>query len=236
MDNGLSPADISALTGNGINGGFNEMIWLFAIIALMGGGFGGYGFGNGNGNANSNAIQADVNRGFDNQNLQAQTRDILSAVTNGTAQTISASTANAQNAINAIKDGNAGVIREFGVVESALTALGGKQQECCCNTLRAIDAANYNGAINTAQINSNIAQNRYEAALNTAAITEKAAENTQKILDAITGNRIADMQNQINALQLQNATAGMLKFPQSWSYGAGPFPPIFGGCGCGQNI
>ena len=236
MDNGLSPADISALTGNGINGGFNEMIWLFAIIALMGGGFGGYGFGNGNGNGNANAIQADVNRGFDNQNLQAQTRDILSAVTNGTAQTISASTANAQNAINAIKDGNAGVIREFGVVESALTALGGKQQECCCNTLRAIDAANYNGAINTAQINAGIAQNRYEAALNTAAITEKAAENTQKILDAITGNRIADMQNQINALQLQNATAGMLKFPQSWSYGAGPFPPIFGGCGCGQNI
>ena len=236
MDNGLSPADISALTGNGINGGFNEMIWLFAIIALMGGGFGGYGFGNGNGNGNANAIQADVNRGFDNQNLQAQTRDILSAVTNGTAQTISASTANAQNAINAIKDGNAGVIREFGVVESALTALGGKQQECCCNTLRAIDAANYNGAINTAQINSNIAQNRYEAALNTAAITEKAAENTQKILDAITGNRIADMQNQIMEYLLENSTYAVLRFPQSWSYGAGPFPPIFGGCGCGQNI
>ena len=127
MENGLSPADISALTGNGINGGFGEMIWLFAIIALMGGGFGN-GWGN-NGN-NSNAIQADVNRGFDNQNLQAQTRDILSAVTGGTAQTIAASTQNAQNAINAIKDGNAGIIREFGTVESALTALGGKQQEC----------------------------------------------------------------------------------------------------------
>ena len=127
MENGLSPADISALTGNGINGGFGEMIWLFAIIALMGGGFGN---GWGNGNGNTNAIQADVNRGFDNQNLQAQTRDILGAVTNGTAQTIAASTQNAQNAINAIKDGNAGIIREFGNVESALTALGGKQQEC----------------------------------------------------------------------------------------------------------
>ena len=207
MENGLSPADISALTGNGINGGFGEMIWLFAIIALMGGGFGN-GWGN-NGN-NSNAIQADVNRGFDNQNLQAQTRDILGAVTNGTAQTIAASTANAQNAINAIKDGNAGIIREFGTVESALTALGGKQQECCCNTLRAID------------------QTRYEAALNTASINETSTANAQKILDAIAGNRMADMQNQINALQLQNATAGMLKFPQAWTYGAGPFPPIFG--------
>lgn len=233
MDNGtsLSPADISALTGNGIGNGWEGLIYLMAIAAIFGGNFGGFG-----GNAgNSNAIQADVNRGFDNQNLQAQTRDILSSVTNGTAQTIAASTANAQNAINAIKDGNAGIIREFGTVESALTALGGKQQECCCNTLRAIDAANYNGAINTGAINSNIAQNRYEAALNTAAITEKSAENTQKILDAITGNRIADMQNQINALQLQNATAGMLRFPQSWSYGAGPFPPIFG-CGGQGNI
>lgn len=227
MENGsLSPADITALAGNGgFGNGWEGMIWLFAIIALMGGGFGN-GWGN-NGN-NANALQADVNRGFDNQNLQAQTRDILGAVTSGTAQTIAASTANAQNAINAIKDGNAGVIREFGVVESALTALGGKQQECCCNTLRAIDAANYNGAINTAQINSNIAQNRYEAALNTAAINENTTTQTQKILDAIAGNRIADMQNQINALQLQNATAGMLKFPQAWTYGAGPFPPIFG--------
>ena len=215
MENGLSPADISALTGNNLNGGFGEMIWLFAIIALMGGGFGN-GWGN-NGTGNANAIQADVNRGFDNQNLQAQTRDILGAVTSGTAQTIAASTQNAQNAINAIKDGNAGIIREFGTVESALTALGGKQQECCCNTLRAID------------------QTRYEAALNTASINETSTANAQKILDAINGNRMADMQNQINALQLQNATAGMLKFPQAWTYGAGPFPPIFG-CAGQANI
>lgn len=229
MDNGstLSPADITALTGsnNGFGAnGWEGLIYLMAIAAIFGGGFGGFGFGG------NNNLQSDVNRGFDNQNLQAQTRDIMNAVTTGTAETIAASTQNAANAINAIKDGNASVIREFGTVETALTALGGKQQECCCNTLRAIDATNYNGAINTAAINSNIAQNRYEAALNTAAITEKAAENTQKILDAITGNRIADMQNQINALQLQNATAGVLRFPQGWSYGAGPFPPIFGGC------
>ena len=232
MDNGnLSPADITALAGNGgFGNGWEGMIWLFAILALFNNG--GFGFG---GNGNSNALQADVNRGFDNQNLQAQTRDILGAVTSGTAQTIAASTANAQNAINAIKDGNAGVIREFGVVESALTALGGKQQECCCNTLRAIDATNYNGAINTAQINSNIAQNRYEAALNTAAINDNTTAQTQKILDAIAGNRMADMQNQINQLQLQNATAGMLRFPQAWTYGAGAFPPIFG-CAGQANI
>ena len=193
-----------------IDSGFGMFGFLILALLFLGGG-GGFGWGNG-GN-NSNAIQADVNRGFDNQNLQAQTRDILSAVTGGTAQTISASTANATNAINAIKDGNASIIREFGNVETALTALAGKQQECCCSTLRAIDSVNYNGAINTAAINAN------------------TTAQTQKILDAITGNRMAEMQNQIDQLRLNSAMSGVVRYPQAMTYGAGPSPF----CGCGYN-
>ena len=52
-NNGLSVSDVAALSGGGFGGfgnGFEGMIWLFAIIALMGGGFGG-GFGFGGGNA-----------------------------------------------------------------------------------------------------------------------------------------------------------------------------------------
>lgn len=208
---GLSAADVALLNGDGM-GGWNSMIWLFAIIALMGGGFGGFGFGGGNAAAMAGmATQADMQRGFDNQNVQAQTRDILAAVTGGTAQTIAASTQNATNAISAIKDGNAALIREFGTVESALTALGGKQQECCCSVLRAIDSVNYNGAINTAAINAN------------------TTAQTQKILDAIAGNRMADMQNQINQLQLQNAMSGVMRFPSAWTYAGGVFPPVSGG-------
>lgn len=206
-------------------GGWNGMIWLFAILALFSGGFGNFG-----GNGNSNAIQNDVNRGFDNQNLQAQTRDILSSVTNGTAQTIAASTQNAQNAINAIKDGNASLIREFGNVETAISALSGKQQECCCNTLRAIDQVQYSDALNTATVNAGIADAKYSSALNTASINETTQAVGQKILDAITGNRIADMQNQINALQLQNAVAGMVKYPMATTYSSGCNP--FCGCAC----
>lgn len=207
---GLSAADVALLNNDGM-GGWNGMIWLFAIIALMGGGFGFGGFG---GNAAGAAVgmgmatQADMQRGFDAQNSMANQRETLAAVTSGTAQTIAASTQNASNAITAIKDGNAALIREFGTVESALTALGGKQQECCCNTLRAIDSVNYNGAVNTAAINAN------------------TTAQVQKVLDAIAGNRMADMQSQINALQLQNAMSGVMRFPSAWTYTGGYFPPM----------
>lgn len=86
------------------------------------------------------------------------------------------------------------------------------QQQCCCNILRAIDGVNYNNAMNTASINAN------------------TTEQTQKILDAITGNRMADMQNQINQLQLQQAMAGVVRYPNTFAYNAGPSP--FCGCGC----
>ena len=209
MENGtLSAADVALLNrDDGFGGGWSGMIWLFAILALFGGG--GFGFGGGNGNVN--ALNADMQRGFDTQNLQAQTRDIMGAVTGGTAQTVAASTQNSANIINAIKDGNASLIREFGNVETALTAMGGQQQECCCSILRAVDGVNYNGAINTAAINANT----------TAQI--------QKVLDAIMGNRMADMQNQINQLQLNSAMAGVLRYPSSWTYNAGVFPPVSGG-------
>ena len=183
----------------------NGFMGIFGLLILLGifqngGIFGG-------GNQQQYATRDQVQSGFDTQNMQMQTSGILTAVNNGTAQVISASTQNAANAINAIKDGNAALIREFGNVETALTALGGQSQECCCNILRAVDGVNYNGAINTAAINAN-----------TTAVG-------QKIIDAIMGNRMADMQNQINALQLQAATANVLRFPNAWTFAGGSFPP-----------
>ena len=204
--------------------GSGSGIWLFAILALFGGG----GFGNWGGNNNSvNALNADMQRGFDNQNLQAQTRDILSAVTNGTAQTIAASTQNAANAITAIKDGNAALIREFGNVETALTALSGNMQSCCCDVKQLVQAT-------SAATNAQIAQSNYDAAMRDAATNANFTAQIQSVKDEIAQNKIEALQAQVSQLQLAQATSGMLKFPNSWSYGAGPFPPIFG-CGCGNG-
>ena len=59
------------------------------------------------------------------------------------------------------------------------------------------------------------AQNRYDAAM-----------NTQKVLDVLAQNKIEALQQQVNALQLQAATAGVLRYPTGWTYNAGVFPPV----------
>ena len=188
-----------------MDSGFGMFGFLILALLFLGGG---NGFGWGNGNGNSNALQADVNRGFDNQNMMAQTRDILGAVTSGTAQTIAASTANATNAINAIKDGNASLIREFGTVETALTGLAGQMQNCCCETKQMIMQSNYDGAMRDAATNANL----------TAQI--------QSVKDMLSQREINDLRGQVSALQLQAATSNVLRFPNAWTYAGGVFPPV----------
>ena len=202
--NGITP--VMNMGGSGFGaGGWEGLIFLFAILCLFGGG----GFGNGfGGNGNVEAVQADINRGFDTQNLQMQTSGILNAVTNGTSQTIAASTSNASNAINAIKDGNASLIREFGNVETALTALSGNMQNCCCD------------------IKMTVAQNNYDAAMRDAATNANFTAQIQSVKDMIAQNKIESLQAQVSQLQLQAATSNVLRFPNSWTYEAGYFPPV----------
>ena len=206
MDSTTSITPVLPVGGadGGFGGGnFMGIFGLLVLLAFFNGGFGG--FGNNGGVA---TLNADMQRGFDTQNLQAQTSGILNAVTNGTAQTIAASTANATNAINAIKDGNAALIREFGNVETALTALDGNMRNCCCDVKQQIMQNNYDGAMRDAATNANF----------TAQI--------QSVKDLISQNKIESLQAQINQLQLQNATSGLLRFPNEWTFTGGYFPPL----------
>ena len=165
--------------GFGCGGGF---IWAFLIFALLmgNGGFGGFG---GNGNGNANAIQADVNRGFDNQNLQSQTRDILTAVNNGTAQSVAASNQVFHDLSNNLSDKYSELARDVASVNTSIAQAIANQNECCCSQKMLI-------AETGAGINANIAQNRFDAAMNTAAINANTTAQTQKILDAIRRTRL----------------------------------------------
>ena len=204
MDN-LTASDVALLNRDG-DYGCGSMIWLFAILALMGGGFGGWG----NGGGNANAIQADVNRGFDNQNLQAQTRDILGAVTAGTAQNVAAANQVYHDVVGYVGDKYSELQRDVAALAVGQANMLANQNSCCCSLQRAIDGVNYNTAMQTADINSNI------------------AAQAQRIIDTITTNKMDEMQNKINQLELQNQLAGVIRYPNGFTYNAGSNPF----CGC----
>ena len=215
---GLSASDVALLNDGGL--GNNSFIWLFAILALMGGGFGGWGnngFANAIGYENLSTSN-EVQRGFDNQNSMANQREILAAVNSGTAQAVAATNQTFHDTVNALQDKYGELQRDIaGVALTQANAIA-NQNECCCSTKMLIQETS--------------AQNRYDAAMNTAAINANITEQIQSVKDIIAGNRMADMQNQINDLQLQNAMAGVVRYPNAWTYNAGVSP--FCGCNCGM--
>ena len=209
---GLTAADVALLNRDTGFGDGNAFMWIFALLILAGGGFGGIGGWNNGGGVST--LNADMQRGFDAQNLQAQTRDILSAVTAGTAQTVAATNQVYHDIVGNLGDKYMELARDVAGVGTAVQQSIANATECCCNTKMLI-------AETSAGLAAQIAQNKYENALALAGME-------QRITAKMDQSEITSLRDQISQLQLAQATSGMLRFPNSWSYGAGPFPPIFG--------
>lgn len=209
-NNGMSLSDIAAVTGNNGFGEGGMGFWIFALLVLaMGGGFG---FGNNAANAlgyENLATSNEVQRGFDNQNLQAQTRDILAAVNNGTAQSVATTNQVYHDVVNSVQDKYSELARDIAEVRVGQANALANQNDCCCSTKMLIQET--------------AAQNRYDGAM-----------NTQKILDALAQNKIEALQGQIQQLQLNQAMAGVVRYPMATTYNSGCNPFCGAGCGCGN--
>lgn len=224
----LSASDVALLSNkDGMGWGDSSFFWIFALLILANGGFGfgGNGFANAIGYENL-ATSNEVQRGFDNQNSMANQRDILAAVNASSAQGVAATNQVYHDVVNYVGDKYDELARDIYGVGSAVQQSIANQNECCCSTKQLIQGV-------AAETNANIAQSRYDAAMNTAAINATTTAQIQKILDAITGNRIAEMQDKINALELQNQLASVVRYPNNTFY-AVPSPCFNTGCGCGN--
>lgn len=207
---GYSLSDVAAVTnGNDGFGTGNGAWWIIILFLFCFMGWGGNGF-------NNNGISSeDMQNQFNFASLERQNNEIV-ANSRQVAYDLSNDIAQLGLALNtAIRDQGASLNENIRDSQALIQGLGANVENCCCTTNRNIDSV------------------RYDAALNTRDIMKNDCDNTQKILDAIAGNRISDMQNQINQLQLQNALCGVIRYPQSTTYTAG-YAPMYGynGCGC----
>lgn len=193
MENaGITPVmDINRGYGYGDGFGFGGSgLWLFAILALM---WGGNGFFGGNaGLGYRPATAEDVNSGFNFADLQDQNRDILNAITSGTAQAVAATNQAKYDNINVIKDAQNALQMQLGEIKTTEANIMAHQQECCCAINRNIDSLKYDNLV-----------------------------NTQKILDTLQENKIEALRDKIDKLELANAVAGVVRYPTSTSYSAG---------------
>ena len=210
----MDSSGITPVMPMGDSFGGNSFMWIFGLLILLGlfngNGFGG--FNNAIGYENL-ATSNEVQRGFDNQNLQAQTRDILAAVNAGTAQSVATTNQTFHDSLMANQNLYNEVARDLSGLAMGQAGILAKQNECCCETKQLIMQNNYDGAMRDANTNANI----------TAQI--------QSVKDMISQNKIEDLQSKISALELQAATSNVLRYPNAWTYNAGMSP--FCGCNCG---
>lgn len=215
-DGMMSPSDVAVMMNDrdGWGSGMGFM-WIFALLILANGGFGGWG-----GNSFANAIgyenlatSSEVQRGFDNQNSMANEREILATINQNSIQGMQNANQNTQYMMGMFNDKYNELQRDIAGVAMTQQQAIANQSECCCNTLRAIDGVNYNAAMNTAAINAN------------------TTAQTQRILDYLTASETQRLRDENMALRMQGLTQDIVRYPTTTSYNAG-YNPF---CNCSNS-
>lgn len=186
-------------SGSMWGGDWMAFIVLFLLFGMFGwGGFGGWGggFGGGGGAVQGYATQADIQRGFDNQGVMNKL--------NGIEQGICSLGYDQLNQMNGI---NTNILQTgFGIQQAVqadtvanmqnTNALGRQLSDCCCENRAAIAQVRYDMATNNCATITAIDKlgDRIEGRLTTMEMARK-------------DERIAELQSQVNALNLAQSQA-----------------------------
>ena len=195
FNNGVSLADIAAVTGNNRNndGMWGDGAWWIVILLIFGwGGFGGNGWGgNGAGNGYTDAA---IQRGFDNQTVVSKLDGISNGICslgydqlaqmNGINTNILQTGFGIQQAINA--DTVSGM-QNTNAIQSTLTNMAAQNASCCCETQR--------------QIERGFADTNYNIATQACETRQAIADSTRQVIDFLTQDKIATLTAENNDLR-----------------------------------
>lgn len=221
---GMTPADFAAVmrggNGYGYDGGWGGSCWWIVIlfIALMfGGGWGNNGFQNAIGYENL-ATSNEVQRGFDNQNSMANQREILAAVQGNALQEMQNNNLNTQYITGALNDKYNELQRDIAGVAMQQQQTMANQQQCCCETKMLISET--------------AANQRYESAMQNNAVIQAIQADGNATRQMMQQDKIDALRDRVQGLEMQNAMAGVVRYPNSTTYNAG-YNPF---CNCNQGF
>ena len=213
MEGMLSPADVAVLSGNTASRnndgfGFGDNAWWIIVLLLFGwgrGGFGG-GFGGSSSGIGENYVLATdfatIERKLDgiNNGICDSTFALNNTINNGFFGVQNSLTQGFSGINTALLQGNYALSSQL-----ADCCCGFKTQlaDCCCRIERGIDGINYNNALQTSALQQTLCNN-------TRDIIENQNANYRAIHEELVANklemkndRIAEQQNEINALRLK---------------------------------
>ena len=220
MGNGLSAADVAAVTGgNGANSGWanGEGWWVIIILFALFGGWGRGGAFGGNGGSGCGcdgacATVGDVQRGFDNQGVTNK----LNGIEQGVSQLGYADLQQFNNIANGLSQlgyqtQNAITQAQIAQMQSA-NALQAQLADCCCENRAAIAQVRYDMSTDACSITNAISNAARD-------ITDNQNANYRALHDEIVQNRmedknarIAELQSQVQALNLAQSQANQNQY------------------------
>ena len=181
-NNGLSAADVAAVTGNGGLGSFGgDGAWLILILLLFAA-FNGNGW-NGNNGGNGGQFygdQADLQRGFDQQAVMGGINGLQASMAAMTTQNCS----DAYNSLLAVQNAQ-------NSLNQGINSLSMGLQNCCCDNRAAVADLKYTVA-------TEACADRNAVSNGVRDIIQNQNQNTQAIIDKL-------CQQEIDALKAQNA-------------------------------
>ena len=216
LTEGMSVADIAAVTRNNDGFGFggDGAWWLIVLFLFMFNGWGGYGYGGGYGNG---GVGSEVQRGFDQSAVMSGLAGINSSVTNGFVDTAAA-------LCNGFAGVNASIANGFAQAEIANNArqiadmqtnfgLQSQLAQCCCDNRLASADLKYTIATENCADRTALADGVRD-------ILESQSAGVQRILDVMCqdkidakNERIADLERQLTMANLaasQGAQTAMI--------------------------
>lgn len=167
------------------NGMFGDGGWIFLILilALMGGGWGGGLGGFGGAGLQGMATRADINTGFQFNDLQNGIRGIQQGLCDG----FYAMNTGMLNGFHGVDN----AICNLGYqVQQGFNTLGYQQKDCCCETQRLIERG--------------FCDTNYNAATNTSNIIQAGHCDTDRVIAKLNDMEAARQQEKIEALRLEN--------------------------------
>lgn len=211
--------------GFGGDNGWWVLIILFALFGGWGnGGFGGYGAGNGA------LTRGDLCQDMNFSDLESAVRGVQQGLCDGfyamNTGMLNGFSGVQQTLCQGFNGVNTSILTTANTTERAIDSVSHQISDCCCATQRAIDGVNYNLAKNTCDI------------------IQANSANTQRIIDFLTTDKIANLQAENSALTAQlsqNAqTASIVNqlrpSPVPAYITCSPFESSYGlgrNCGCG---